>query len=530
VIKHQCEVDTTVPASTPLLRTEDLKKSYGGVHAIQGISFELHKGDVCGVIGPNGAGKSTFIGLLGGALSPSGGRIYFEGNDVTRLQAPYRASLGIGRTYQVPRPFLNMSVMENLLTAQFALHPLIGAGEAKAFCEEILERTGLLEQKDWLAKDLPLLRRKRLEIARALAIRPRLLLLDEVGAGLIDSEVSELIELILSLKDKVDSIIIIEHVLRVVRECCNRTLVINFGKKIAEGPTSDVLASREVAEIYLGNAANRHSQSVTESPQEQKTTSPVGVVPQAVLDDAECLKPSEPLLELLQVHAGYGQAKVLQGVSLKVFPGSTVAILGTNGAGKSTLANVISGVLRPTAGQFRIDGKDAGLSLPYERSRLGIAQCQEGRKIFPNLTVEENLLISTRGLTRNQRLDRLDGIYTLFPDLHKRRHDGGTAMSGGQQQMLAIGRALMARPRLIVFDEISLGLAPVMMDRLYMALMELKKSGLTLVIVEQDVARALELADEVHVLEHGKIALTGDARSVKHDPRLKSLYIGEAIA
>ena len=135
MIKHQCEVDTTVPASTPLLRTEDLKKSYGGVHAIQGISFELHKGDVCGVIGPNGAGKSTFIGLLGGALSPSGGRIYFEGNDVTRLQAPYRASLGIGRTYQVPRPFLNMSVMENLLTAQFALHPLIGSGEAKAFCE-----------------------------------------------------------------------------------------------------------------------------------------------------------------------------------------------------------------------------------------------------------------------------------------------------------------------------------------------------------------------------------------------------------
>ena len=152
----------------------------------------------------------------------------------------------------------------------------------------------------------------------------------------------------------------------------------------------------------------------------------------------------------------------------------------------------------------------------------------EGRRIFATLSVEENLLIAARGVSAAERADRLSHVYSLFPDLKQRRASGGTLMSGGQQQMLAIGRALMSRPRLVLFDEISLGLAPVMMDRLYLALAELRAAGLTMLIVEQDVERALELADQVHVMEHGRIALSGTADDVWRNPALKQLYIGGA--
>ncbi len=237
-----------------LLDAQGLVKRYGGVVATDQVSLQLARGEVTGVIGPNGAGKSTLIGLLGGALVPNEGRIVFNGVDITALPAAERARLGIGRTYQIPRPFLDMTVRENLLAARFSLHPFDSGATARAACDAILERCGLADAAHWRGRDLPLLRRKRLEVARALALRPKLLLLDEVGAGLIDAEVTELIALVQSLRGEVDGVIIIEHVLRVVRECCDRLLVINFGKKFAEGPTAQVLASDEVAAVYLGTA------------------------------------------------------------------------------------------------------------------------------------------------------------------------------------------------------------------------------------------------------------------------------------
>jgi ABC-type branched-subunit amino acid transport system ATPase component len=152
----------------------------------------------------------------------------------------------------------------------------------------------------------------------------------------------------------------------------------------------------------------------------------------------------------------------------------------------------------------------------------------EGRRIFAPLSVEENLLLAAGRVGRSERQQRLDQVYQLFPVLRERRTQGGTSMSGGQQQMLAIARALMSRPRLIVFDEISLGLAPLVMDQLYAALAALRAAGLTLLIVEQDVQRALDLADEVHVMEHGRIALSGTAAQVRENPVLRHLYIGTA--
>lgn len=509
----------------PLLEATGLVKRYGGLVATDNMSLLVNPGEIVGMVGPNGAGKSTLIGLLGGAVKADGGSIRFDGRDVTLLGAAQRARLGIGRTYQIPRPFLNVTVRENLLAARYSLHPFVAKREAVDACDRILERTGLLDAANLPARQLPLLRRKRLEVARALALEPKLLLLDEVGAGLVDSEITELIDLVHSLHTEVQGVIIIEHVLRVVRECCQRLIVLNFGRKFAEGPTQAVLTSDEVAAVYLGTA-HAHDKAQTkqdgngpkESPSREEFKS------RGLLEKTQ----SVPLLELKGVHAGYGQARVLNGIALRINSGEVIAVLGTNGAGKTTLANVISGLVRPTVGEVLVDGKAVLDGGPHRIAALGLAQCMEGRRIFGSLTVEENLMLAARRVSATQVRERLEYVYNLFSDLHERRKNAGTSMSGGQQQMLAIGRALMAQPRLIVFDEISLGLAPVMMDRLYLALGELKKTGLTMLIVEQDVERALDLADQVHVMEHGRFALSGPTASIRNDPRLRHLYIGTA--
>ena len=511
-----------------LLKANGLVKRYGGVVATDNVSLTLNSNQVMGIIGPNGAGKSTLIGLLGGGLIPSAGTIEFDGHDITKMPAFERARIGIGRTYQIPRPFLDMTVRENLLAARFSLHPWEAGAKANKACDAIMERTGLSDAASLTGRGLPLLRRKRLEVARALALEPKLLLLDEVGAGLVDSEVTELVALIKSLRSDVQGIVIIEHVLRVVRECCDRLAVINFGKKIAEGSTTEVLNSDDVAAVYLGTSHSA-KKSVPVADKKVATAHAGSAISGLVMSSKTASAASStPILELRGIHAGYGQARVLNGIDLVVQPGKVIAILGTNGAGKTTLANVVSGAIRATDGQILVDGVDVTGVSAHQFARLGLAQCMEGRRIFAPLTVEENLMLAARGVPGAEVAERLKRIYTLFPELEERKAIGGTSMSGGQQQMLAIGRSLMSKPKLVLFDEISLGLAPVMMDRLYLALGELKAAGLTMIIVEQDVERALELADEVHVMEHGAFALSGSAKSIREDPRLRHLYIGTA--
>jgi ABC-type branched-subunit amino acid transport system ATPase component len=516
-----------------LLEASGLVKRYGGLVAIDNVDLRLHPGTITGVIGPNGAGKSTLIGLIGGAISSSEGTIRLEGRDVSRLPASERARAGIGRTYQIPRPFLDMTVAENLEVAQYSIEPFIGAAKAREERQVLLERTGLADVSAAPARALPLLRRKRLEVARALALKPRIVLLDEVGAGLVDSEITELIALIRSILDSRTAILIVEHVLRVVRECCTRSMVLNFGKTLIEGPTAEILGNDQVAAVYLGTGGDRATLSDGRAPTadsivhlsapdaETRVLAPL-IVPTA----AE--SPTVPALQLAGICAGYGQARVLQGIDLTVETGQAIAILGANGAGKTTLARTISGVIAPTAGALLIGGQDVSGRPPHHIAALGVAHCMEGRRIFPSLSVQENLLIAARGADAATARARLEAVYDLFPILAERKMRGGTSMSGGQQQMLAIGRALMARPRLVIFDEISLGLAPIVMDKLYQALMLLKKARMTLIVIEQDVDRALALADHAYVLEHGSIALSGTPKQIAADPRLRHIYIGAA--
>ncbi len=517
-------------SGVPLLEVSGLVKRYGGLVAIDHVDLQLPAGTITGVIGPNGAGKSTLIGIIGGAIAPSEGTVRLGGRDISRLPASERARSGIGRTYQIPRPFLDMTVDENLKVAQYAMQPFIRAATASDQRMTLLQRTGLDGLAQMPARALPLLKRKRLEVARALALQPRVLLLDEVGAGLIDSEVTELIALIKSIADPGMAIIIVEHVLRVVRACCARSMVLNFGKKLIEGPTSEILAHDEVASVYLGTGgARRTVPAIADVP----SAAPVGIASPspglaALIAPASLSSEAPPLLELQGICSDYGQARVLKGVDLTLRQGETIAILGANGAGKTTLARTICGAIAPSAGRLRIAGQNAAGMPQHRIATLGIAHCMEGRRIFPTLSVRENLLIAARHADGATAKQRLDAVYGLFPILAERAGQDGTSLSGGQQQMLAIGRALMARPRLVIFDEVSLGLAPIVMDQLYEALAALKKAGMTLVVIEQDVDRALALADQVYVLEQGVFGLSGHPDQIARDPRLRHIYIGTA--
>ena len=234
----------------------------------------------------------------------------------------------------------------------------------------------------------------------------------------------------------------------------------------------------------------------------------------------------EPLLEVRELVAGYGPFTVLHGVGLHVGPGEIVALLGANGVGKTTLNRAISGLLRPRSGQIRLEGRDiAGLD-SADIVRAGLIHVPEGRKTFPTLTVRENLQLGAYARGRAERGRTLDYVLGIFPPLRERLKQRVGSMSGGEQQMVAIGRGLMGQPRLLILDEPSLGLSPLLTDELFGLLGRLHADGLSILLVEQNVLQSLAIAARAYVMEHGQIALSGEAQSLAADPKLKAAYLG----
>jgi branched-chain amino acid transport system ATP-binding protein len=237
-----------------ILKLDNLTRSFGSLKAVDNVQLEVVQGDALGIIGPNGAGKTTLFNLITGLLRPDAGAIHFDGRDITQAPPRVRCIAGIGRSFQIPHPFENLTVFENLLVA--AIH---GRGQREAqvvdACGDILERTGLIASANRRAGTLNLLGRKRLELARALASAPRLLLLDEIAGGLTEAECHELVALIQDIKASGVTIVWIEHIVHALLAVVSRLVVLNFGRKIVEGEPRAVMASSEVREIYMGIAA-----------------------------------------------------------------------------------------------------------------------------------------------------------------------------------------------------------------------------------------------------------------------------------
>jgi branched-chain amino acid transport system ATP-binding protein len=232
------------------------------------------------------------------------------------------------------------------------------------------------------------------------------------------------------------------------------------------------------------------------------------------------------MLEVRALRAGYGAIEVLRGVDLAVGAGEIVALLGSNGAGKSTLNNNISGLYRPFGGTIRFDGADIAGAPSMRIVEAGLVQVPEGRRVFPNLSVRENLELGSYRRGRAARANNIDHVLSIFPRLGERLVQTAGTLSGGEQQMLAIGRGLMSEPKLLILDEPSLGLSPILVEEMFALIGRLNRDGLAILLVEQNVVQSLAVAHRAYVLENGRIALSGKADDLAQDPALRKSYLG----
>src|SRR5258708_2006587 len=234
----------------------------------------------------------------------------------------------------------------------------------------------------------------------------------------------------------------------------------------------------------------------------------------------------DPILIVSSLRAGYGATEILRGVDLVVGQGEIVAVLGANGAGKSTLNQAISGVLRPWTGTIRFDNAAIEREAPAAIVARGLIHVPEGRRIFPNMTVRENLDLGAYRRGRPRRAENRSKVFSVFPRLAERQGQRAGTLSGGEQQMLAIGRGLMAEPRLLILDEPSLGLSPLLVEELFALIKSINAEGIALLLVEQNVVQSLEVARRAYILDNGRFVLQGSAAEIRNDPNLKRAYLG----
>jgi ABC-type branched-subunit amino acid transport system ATPase component/ABC-type branched-subunit amino acid transport system permease subunit len=499
-------------AVQPLV-VRDLVKRFGNVVATDQVGLRVEPGEAVGLIGPNGSGKSTLLKMIAGIQRPDGGSVTL-GETSLRGRPPHEVSrLGIAVAMQVPRPFADLTVQENVRIAA-SHHAGPRAGERQTV-GEVLGMCGLSHCAHAKAGSLGLLDLKRLEFARALATDPAVILLDEVAAGLVGEELAEVIALIKRVNDTGRSVIVVEHVQQVISEVVDRVLVLSSGKLIAAGTPAEIEANAEVAEIYYGARGDR-----------RVTATPAAPAP----GDGP---PSAPpvILEVENVTAGYGSLLALRDVSLAIRQADVVSVLGANGSGKSTLAATVSGQLRPVHGRIQFDGQVITRRPAYDRARLGICLCPEGRGIFTGLTVEENLLL---GVPLRRRRDDfaadLDRIYEILPALRSRARQAAGSLSGGEQQMLAIGRALLMSPKLLICDELSLGLAPKITEEVYEILLRVNATGVAILLIEQNVHRALEISTATYVLNRGRVTFAGAPTELADERVLAEAYFAAGRA
>ena len=522
---------TCPPFGDVMMEVKGVSVIFGGLRALDDVSLELQEGTITALIGPNGAGKTTLFNAISRQQETQGGHIFFRGTDLTGLSTPEAARLGIARTFQNLRIFTNMSVVENVLVGCHR-HERSGfwstafglrrqrqeekRSELRAMA--VLRLVGLQEHAKTRASSLPYGRQRLVEIARALASDPELLLLDEPAAGMNNAEQVDLAQKIRAIRDSGVTILLVEHSMDLVMGLCDVVNVLDHGELIATGCPDDIKKNRRVIEAYLGSGAER--QGATEAVCEAE--------PEIEDGKEELGRAGDAFLTVDNVETCYGSIKALHGVSLTVAKNEVVAVLGPNGAGKTTLLLTISGILQPTSGKVSFDGETISHMSPVKIVTRGLCQVPEGRQLFPTLSVEENLLMGVSGKKdwRNGFTDDIAYIYDLFPILGERRKQPARTLSGGEQQMLAIGRAMMGRPKLLLLDEPSMGLSPVAAERIFEALAKLNQGGLTLLMVEQNANRALGLAERVVVLRTGRVVLEERASKLKSDDRLHAAYLG----
>ncbi|MCA1824740.1 MAG: ATP-binding cassette domain-containing protein [Frankia sp.] len=458
-----------------VLEVSDLSIRFGGLQALEGVTLQVNEWEIVGLIGPNGAGKTTAFNCITGFYKPDTGVVRYRGADVTRVPPHEKAALGFGRTFQNVGMVKSATALENLKTAQHAKIAydawggLAGSGlswreerELEVKAEAVLDLLGLSEIRNRLVGGLPYGTLKLLELGCALATDPDVLLLDEPSSGMGPEESDELGERLLRLRQEFGlTMLLIEHHVPLVLRVCDHVYVLNFGRLLAEGEPSVIQTHPEVVAAYLG-----------------------GEAPDALAATEET-------------------------------------------AGKTTTVNAIAGVLPVWSGEIRFDGRNvAGMTAP-QIVKHGIALSPEGRRVFPALSVLTNLKMGawTRRGNRKEVDDSIQQVFEYFPRLEERKDQLAGTLSGGEQQMLAIGRALTSRPRLLLIDEASLGLSPKLAQTVFQVVSRINDDGTTVIIVEQNVG-VLPYADQALIMEKGTLTFDGRGADLERSGDLRKTYLG----
>jgi ABC-type branched-subunit amino acid transport system ATPase component len=495
------------PASAAALRVEDLTIAFGGVKAATGVTFSATPASVTSLIGPNGAGKTTVLNMLGGFYRPDTGTIRLGEQALERLPAWRIARAGLARTYQTSQLFGSLSVLDNLVIAQARGRlgrAALPREEREARAEALLAFVGYRADMHARASDLPHVDRRHVEIARALATSPSVLLLDEPAAGLARDDKQRLARLLRRIADAGIAVVLVEHDMSVVMGISDHIVVLDAGTPIARGAPAAVQEDAAVKKAYLGED---HGRPVAHR------------VAKAGLGGK--------LLDVASLRAGYGAEPVLKGIDLDVRGREMVAVLGANGAGKSTLMRALSGLHRPVQGGIALDGEDLSRLPAHKVVARGIVLVPEGRQVFPELSVLDNLRLGAF-LRKDVPAAETERMLERFPRLRERLHQRAGLLSGGEQQMLAIARGLMGRPRLLLLDEPSLGLAPQVINDLFAALDRLRAEDATILLVDQMAGLALALADRAYVIDGGAIVASGSAAEIAAAGALEKAYLGAA--
>ncbi|MFJ1542325.1 ATP-binding cassette domain-containing protein [Micromonospora chalcea] len=484
-----------------LLRLEAVSRCYGARRAVDEVSVELRPGARHAIIGPNGAGKSTLLHLVAGTLHPTSGRILYAGRDIGRWPAHRRARAGIARTWQHPALARPLTAMQNVLVAVPGqrLSALRPQRHAVTAAHTVLAQVGLTAHAAWPAGQLAYGDQRLLEIAVALAAGPRLLLLDEPSAGLATGEVTGLAELIRALPDDI-TVLLVDHNLDFVAAVADTVTVLHHGQHITTGTPAQVREHPDVRRVYLG------------------TDTPINPAPDSVATTAAVA--GTPVLRVRNLSAAYSGAPVLTDVTLDVRAGRVTAVVGRNGAGKTTLINTIAGLHPSQPGTEIVLNGHLVTEIPARRrARAGISLVPQGRRLFAGLTVDEHLALPRPHPARSRAVDARQ-VLDLFPALVQRRHHRPHQLSGGEQQMLALARALVAAPDVLLLDEPSEGLAPAIVGQLATIITGLAADGTAVVLAEQNLALACQVAHDIAVLDRARIirhVATADIRAYPTD-------------
>jgi ABC-type branched-subunit amino acid transport system ATPase component/branched-subunit amino acid ABC-type transport system permease component len=510
---------TKVPPR-PLV-AEGIGVRFGGVRVLTDVSLTVAPGEVVGLIGPNGAGKTTTIDVLSGFVRPREGSVKLGDTELVGKGPSRVARAGLARSFQSLELFDDMTVRDNLRTAAEPRDALAFFSDLVwprrrplgATVEAVIAEFELEAWLDHLPTDLPYGRRRLVAIARAVASEPSVLCLDEPAAGLDEAERKELAEVVSRLATEWGmGVLLVEHDTDLVLGLCDRICVLNFGQVLAAGTPEQIRANPEVIAAYLGGGddAEPSKAPVTEVKPTSPTIQTNGATPKG-----------ETLISTEGLTVGYNAQPAVRDLDLEVGRGEVVALIGANGAGKSTTLLALAGELRPLSGKVTWRGSD-GRSPLHKRATEGLRYITEERSVFMSMTVEQNLALG-RG--------EPERCYELFPELAELRGRRVGLLSGGEQQMLTLGRALSGGADFLLADELSLGLAPLVSERLLRAVREAADGGLGVVLVEQHVRQALAVADRVYVLQRGRVVLTGSAAEMGGQlERIEASYLSGSIA